>query len=297
MVRIGPNELSFTEPDFAERLYGSIGERRDRDERSARVSGLSLSLIATVPHDLHRIRREAMSGFFSKKAITKLEGLIWDKIDLFTKKLKHAQKQGKVLQSLDVYGAITTDIISEYAYGESFEYLDDGPDFKNDYLRNVSGLLFAGPLMKNLPFFAGIMMSLPSSVLAFLDRRMASIVELQRLSAGYARKAIDNRSEVQKGDASNARTIFQALANSTLPPFERSVARIADEGVFVMIAGLETSARFLTNLTCRLLLNPEILAKLRAELKTVMPRTDSHPSWNTLENLPYLVCRLNSPSF
>lgn len=36
--------------------------------------------------------------------------------------------------------------------------------------------------------------------------------------------------------------------------------------------------------------NPEIHSRLLAELKTLMPKPDSHAPYQELENLPYLVC-------
>ncbi len=38
----------------------------------------------------------------------------------------------------------------------------------------------------------------------------------------------------------------------------------------------------------------DIMANLRQELATVMPKPDSKPNWTQLEQLPYLVSPLNA---
>ena len=45
----------------------------------------------------------------------------------------------------------------------------------------------------------------------------------------------------------------------------------------------------LTVAICYILLQPDILSKLRQELQSAIPDPNSIPSWNTLENLPYLI--------
>lgn len=45
----------------------------------------------------------------------------------------------------------------------------------------------------------------------------------------------------------------------------------------------------LTVAICHILLQPDILSKLRQELQSAIPDPNSIPSWNTLENLPYLI--------
>ena len=45
----------------------------------------------------------------------------------------------------------------------------------------------------------------------------------------------------------------------------------------------------LTVAVCHILLQPDILSKLRQELQSAIPDPNSIPSWKTLENLPYLI--------
>lgn len=85
------------------------------------------------------------------------------------------------------------------------------------------------------------------------------------------------------------RTIFEELRDSTLPPQEKSVERLMDEGFILIGAGGETTAQTLAVLTFHLLNNPLVLQKLQTELDTAMPDPSRPMSWQQLEQLPYLV--------
>ena len=61
-----------------------------------------------------------------------------------------------------------------------------------------------------------------------------------------------------------------------------------DEGTLIATAGSETTAWAMTITSYHLLRNPDVLAKLRLELESVMPNSTDVPSWTALEKLPYL---------
>ena len=63
-----------------------------------------------------------------------------------------------------------------------------------------------------------------------------------------------------------------------------------DEAQIVVAAGTVTTAHILSVTFFHIINNPEILAKLQGELRTVMPDTQTQAPWHKLEQLPYLVC-------
>lgn len=80
------------------------------------------------------------------------------------------------------------------------------------------------------------------------------------------------------------------LANENIPPSDKVYNRISHEGVVTIAAGGETTARALTVATYFVLSHKDsVLAKLKAELGSAMPTTDSKPSIKDLERLPWLV--------
>lgn len=88
------------------------------------------------------------------------------------------------------------------------------------------------------------------------------------------------------------RSIFHELRDSNLPPEEKTIDRLCDEGQILTGAGTETTAATLSQITFYLLSDKEVLNNLRAELQTVMPTPQYPISVTKLEQLPYLVCML-----
>jgi cytochrome P450 len=99
----------------------------------------------------------------------------------------------------------------------------------------------------------------------------------------------DNKADKEKYLIEGQPTIFHELINSNLPPIEKSLDRLWQEGQIVVGAGADTTANALTITTFHVLDNPEILKKLRKELLTAMPERHSRPRLVDLEHLPYLV--------
>jgi cytochrome P450 len=85
-------------------------------------------------------------------------------------------------------------------------------------------------------------------------------------------------------------TIFHGLLQSSLPESEKDSTRLAEEVSVLLSAGTDSSANTLSAITFYLLSNPEILRKLRDELKTaILDKGEREfPRFSKVETLPYL---------
>lgn len=83
-------------------------------------------------------------------------------------------------------------------------------------------------------------------------------------------------------------TIFHEIQESSLPLDEKSFSRLWQEGQTMVGAGTETTAWALSVATVHVLSKPNIRSKLLAELKTLFESTQGKPTFNQLEQLPYL---------
>ncbi|KAK3203875.1 hypothetical protein GRF29_106g902064 [Pseudopithomyces chartarum] len=256
-----------------EAMHARYDARREIDTSLARLSGAPTSVISTVEHDHHKVRRMPLLPFFSKQSIAKLEPFIWSRVNLLVAKLRQALHTGETVELIDGYGAITTDVISRYAYGESFDYLgkDSDMSFKNDYLHAIN-----------------VILGLPQWALQFMHPGFTAANDLRRWCTENALKALQATQSGIETPSTKPKTIFETLLGPDMPPEEKTLERMTDESFLIVGAGLETTSRFLTNTTTHLLLNPDCLSKLRAELKVAMPTPDYCPPCSVLENLPYL---------
>lgn len=86
-------------------------------------------------------------------------------------------------------------------------------------------------------------------------------------------------------------TIFHELRDSNLlPPEEKTLKRLADDGNIMVGAGGETTAQTLAVLFYHLLDNPEMLLRVKDEISTL----GEDITWGQLENLPFLVSQLET---
>lgn len=136
IVRISPDELHVNDPSFIPELMPAGGKRRDKYPRLIQLFGFSQATGATADHNLHRTRRAAMSKMFSKESVRRLEPVMRRNLDKLLLRLRAFQESGAVVQQLPMWGAFTSDVITEYAYGFSMNWLDkDG--FNEEFFNMV----------------------------------------------------------------------------------------------------------------------------------------------------------------
>jgi Cytochrome P450 len=83
--------------------------------------------------------------------------------------------------------------------------------------------------------------------------------------------------------------VFQELLDSKLPPEDKSLGCLRDEGLVLVAAGQDTVRLTLETGTFHLLREPRLMQKLREELLTVYPDLGDPPLLPVLERLPYLT--------
>lgn len=95
----------------------------------------------------------------------------------------------------------------------------------------------------------------------------------------------------EKDDPDAAPTIFHGLISSNLSDAEKTDEKMIDESRVLLAAGTDTTARVLSVISYHLLSDPERLKKLKTELETVLPDSNSLLKCAQVETLPYLVSR------
>ena len=88
-------------------------------------------------------------------------------------------------------------------------------------------------------------------------------------------------------------TIFHDLLSSKLPTSELTATRLTEEAITIIGAGTVTTAQTLATTLYYILSNPPILSRLRQELADLFLSYPGRPSWQHLEQLPYLSAVLS----
>jgi cytochrome P450 len=86
-------------------------------------------------------------------------------------------------------------------------------------------------------------------------------------------------------DLPEGKTIFHEIYRSNIPESEKGTQRLTDEAVVILIAGTDTTASTLTAIMFELLSNRKLLARVKAELETVMPDPNELPVASKLDSL------------
>lgn len=135
IMRIGPNEVHFNDPDFYNELYPSIGASYEKPSQWRWRFGCGTAIFDTIGHEHHAQRKAPVAAFFSRQKILQFSGFIQDQTDILVKRIRDDHK-GQVICANEAFDALTMDIIGYYAFGLSYNSLQY-PGFKAPY-RNVT---------------------------------------------------------------------------------------------------------------------------------------------------------------
>ena len=279
-MRINPREVHIKDPHFYDEVYAPASRKREKDGAFVGVFGFPLSMIATVGHEHHRLRRAMLNAFFSKRSVQELAGSVLAEQEAkLVARLADAHADGRVVRLDDAYAALTADTISAYSWGRSSGFLDD-PGFKNDIRAALDEISEAVHVVRFFPILTTISRNLPRALLRWLRPAATAVLDMQDMVT---------KSSEEKKVAGSRGTVFDALRDPSIPPQERSTQRLEQEGLILVVAGTETTARTLTIASYHLFNNRPLLLRLRDELLTVRPTPNTDATWSQLEQLPYLV--------
>ncbi|KAH9205912.1 cytochrome P450 [Leptodontidium sp. 2 PMI_412] len=288
IIRISPYELHVDDPDYYEELYSSH-KPRNRYAFFVAQFGLPGSTFSTVDYKFHRGRRAAISPFFSKQNINKLEPMMSHMVEKLCGRIDQCRKAGVIMEMQSVYMCLTTDIITLYAMNRSWNYLDD-PDFSPFWVDTMHGVIQTAALAKYFPWILPLTQALPLSLIRAMHPGMAMLFDFQHKVQDDTQKVIDGeyKSSQEQRDLGMDKTIIHALLESNLPEEEKAHSRIWQEGQVVIGAGADTTAATIVITHFHILDNPHVLKKLRLELVAAIPDPLIPAKLSIVERLPYL---------
>ncbi|KFY65781.1 hypothetical protein V497_01285 [Pseudogymnoascus sp. VKM F-4516 (FW-969)] len=273
-------------------IYASSLSRRDKyayQLRSLRIPG---SIGASVRHDVHKKRREALAPFFSKRNVLHLEPVITKKVEQLSQVIgKHAAAQTPINLS-DVFFGFSNDVVTNFLFAHQVDVLSD--EKKAATVRhNTHELLLGVHVNKHFKWIPDFLESLPKSIsknimppglidmMALLGRVRTELIGIMETKSS---KTGDESNATALGPTGKESVYHSVLDSPVLPPEEKSLLRLQQEGALLVLAGTESPGHSLSTIFYHLCANPAILEKLRNELSTDPMAT----SWADLQKMPYL---------
>ncbi|POR37823.1 Trichodiene oxygenase [Tolypocladium paradoxum] len=283
IVRINADELHVHDPDFYSNIYAGSSRRVDKHPAAVAAYTVPTAGLATVDHDLHRLRRGILSPYFSKRSITALEPTINERLDRLCERFEGAISDGEPVHLDSAFNALTADIISIYFYGKNFDYLGN-KGFKFVMQDAIQGLLKFYNISRFLPALANFIQSLPIPVIRLINPGAADLLVSKMEIKHKVKESLKDKENIKSQSV-----IVSALKDPEIPPQEKTIDRLVDEGTTITFAGTETTAHSISVAMFHLLNNKALLQRLREELSTVTKGEDGHYACNRLESLPFLT--------
>ncbi|VBB80867.1 Putative cytochrome P450 E-class, group I [Podospora comata] len=183
VVRIGPNELAFSNPQAWKDI---MGHRTDKSEEFEKYLGFYRPVddlpvdIVNAKREEHGLLRRTMAHGFSDRSMREQQPLIKQYVDLLMRKLRAAG--GKKVDLAAWYNYTTFDVIGDLAFGESFGCLEGGE--YHPWVKAIFELARVGVVFQSLvhyPWvFKALMAVVPKSLMEERER------QLQKLQANSA---------------------------------------------------------------------------------------------------------------
>ncbi|XWW97958.1 hypothetical protein V2A60_005954 [Cordyceps javanica] len=286
IVRINPDEVHFNDPEFIEPLYPSAKRKTNKSVMTGRRTGTPNSLAGTADHDTHRLRRSTISGFFSTASIRRLEPIMKADMHKLLDRMHEAGTTGEVLKFHFVLKACACDIVTQYAFGTSFNFLGE-KDFAAPYIEATDVFHFFNHAMCHFPIVGYLLGTSPDWLIKSV---FPGLTEMWNKKTMWLDEVEKIRSSPNPERIKS--TIFEGVLGSRLPDEEKTNARLAHEAQLVVFAGQGTTAYTLSAAIYQLLAHPEELAKVKKELADAVTGAgagadDDVPSYSQVENLPY----------
>ncbi|KAE9568049.1 hypothetical protein CGMCC3_g15848 [Colletotrichum fructicola] len=287
VIRINPDEVHCSDPNFINTLYATGGKRRNKSSLfvAGFPSDLQLGGFGTLDHDHHRSRKSAASRHFSRAQIQRLERMVHAAAQRLCDKFLAHRGHGP-FDVAAAYSCYAADIISEYCFGEPFGFLHQ-PGWDPNFREAVYAMFHLIHIMRHFPFVVWLVDRVPMSVINAVSENAGALAYHSKVKLPMlVRQA---KAAYDAGVQMSQNTVLFSLLSSNLPAEEKTIERLSGEANVFLAAGTETTATVLSLCTYRLLKNPDIVVKMRAELLAVVKDPQALPDWFVLEQLPYLT--------
>ncbi|KAK7753592.1 hypothetical protein SLS62_004450 [Diatrype stigma] len=279
VVRFGPNDLSYTDPQAWKDIYGYQKGRKEnpKDKRFYPEPDNAAPALADIPDTArHAIVRRFMAPAFSDRAIKEQETLFQQYAELMVTSIRRFMQDRGYVDMVKMYNLTTFDIMAKLTYGDSFGLLET-----SEYTPWVE-LIF-----KSISFVPLIQLMCHYPILGVLFKKLEP-KSVERMRISHHKYCVDLLDKtLAKGPN------YGDLWNPTLPRDGKEsllpVPELQTNAQMLMAAGTETSATLLSGLTYLLLRNPRSMRLLTEEIRGVFNSSYSKKmSFDSLARLPYL---------
>ncbi|KAF7195669.1 Cytochrome P450 monooxygenase [Pseudocercospora fuligena] len=286
IVRVGPNELHFSNPNAFHEIYNNAN-RWDKEETLYHCFGEDRSSFGFLTYKEAKQRKDVLAPLFSKRAIGDLQGLVKKNIDRLCVAL---EKDGKANKSSDMLFALrcfTLDVVTQYCFAKDVKSTE-AKDFQAPIVIAMDASLPGFVVFRHFEPVRQIVFSLPGWLTKLTNPALAGLVDLQELLGAQVNEVVNNPLTLQKTPHATIyhRLMDQEANTATGVP---SPGSLYEEAQALFFGGAESSGNTTMIGIYHILQSPAILKRLKDELRTIWPDRNDIPPLEQLEKLPYLT--------
>ncbi|KAI5866821.1 cytochrome P450 ClCP1 [Durotheca rogersii] len=280
VVRIGPNELAFSDPQAWKDIYGHrVGGAPDLPKYDGfyRVIDNVPRSIINAKREEHAFLRRQLAHGFSERSMQAQEPIIGSYVDLLIERLKERCDDGAAALNMREWLNWTTfDVIGDLGFGSSFGCLE-----KSDYHPWVKIIALSVRQM-------GVLNGLANAGLRPLIRRvlrmgLTAVTDHQSL----VREKLKQRMELDFERPDFIEGLIKKKDENML-----DFTQVAANSNVLIIAGSETTATLLSGAIYLLTAHPDKLERLANEVRSVF-RKEEEITLTSVSKLTYMLACLN----
>ncbi|KAL4789026.1 cytochrome P450 [Aspergillus venezuelensis] len=256
VVRIAPDELSYTTPEAAKTIYTSNPEF-SKDPMHLPPFHNGVPGILAADHGHHRRYRRLLASAFSDKGLRAQQVMIEQHIHRLIGRLDEYCSSGPLDMTV-WFNWATFDIIGDLAFGEPFGCLDKVGT--HPWIQSIQGNVKAIPIVNALRRY-GL-----SGVLGLLAP--PKLLEMRRQNAQFTADKVDRRlknASTARGDLWDSVLADKLDRDGELPMSHEEMVSNASA---IVLAGSETSATLLSGCIWLLLTNRKYLLQLTEHVRS-----------------------------
>ena len=280
VIRVGPNELSFIDPNAWKDIYGH--GHAELPKYFPQKSLNPNQIIAAKSSGDHFRMRRAFLPAFSDKALAQQEPLMRVYVDLLIKRLSECAESGHPADMAKWYQLTTFDLIADLTFGKSLNGLESGES--NKWTQKIETMLKLMPTVMLLTSFP-----LMAVILNFLFGHKMEEARQKHFNyaASLAMGRLQGKEQADRGDFMDYILRSRGAAHQVT---DNELVHNAD---LFMIAGSETTASVLLGVTYYLLKNPAIYKKATEEVRAAFDKPENINFKEITQRLPYMMACLN----
>ncbi|KAK6539580.1 hypothetical protein TWF694_009790 [Orbilia ellipsospora] len=285
IVRVGPNELNINDPAFLNVVYSHKFERY-----GAFYNGLKgpVDSFMGAPAAEHRVRKRIFGPLFSVANIQNLEESMRYFIEKLANLVSTTGKNGQGVEISRLFGCFTTDVVSEYMFGRSFDCLETNLDSR-PYESIMACKSFAWWIIWFSPIVHLFDLIPYRIVKTVAPKALVGITDLIDLSTEKTVEFTRDPVKARSMTKTDHPIVLDVLLGDPNSPYSRNPKWAIGDGIIAMAGAVETVGPTLIAGIYHACVNPLVQRKLHEELTLAFPGGTKMITAAECERLPYLV--------